>query len=192
MKLNFKGNPTLSTQYQIVAININKTRLTINQVIGLFIENQDVIKGVQWVSTLDSRTTVICAGLDGRVFKPGQGIRPPAHFACRSTTVPVLRSFDELGIKGLGKLPPATRASASEKFTGQVPARRTFGTWLKDQRLKTQIEVLGSREKAQLFRSGRIDIQSFTDANQKPLTIAQIRRREGIPAPKKRETAGAI
>jgi SPP1 gp7 family putative phage head morphogenesis protein len=49
---------------------------------ALYEQNADLIKGVQWVSTLDSRTTPICRARDGKVYKPGEGPRPPAHVRC--------------------------------------------------------------------------------------------------------------
>ena len=44
----------------------------------------------QWVSVLDSGTTDICRGRNGNVYEYATGPRPPAHYRCRSTTVPVL------------------------------------------------------------------------------------------------------
>lgn len=41
-----------------------------------------------WVSVLDSRTTQICIGRDGNVYKYGKGPLPPAHINCRSSVVP--------------------------------------------------------------------------------------------------------
>lgn len=45
-------------------------------------ENDDIISGVQWVATLDTRTSDLCKGLDGKVFPIDKGPRPPAHFQC--------------------------------------------------------------------------------------------------------------
>lgn len=45
----------------------------------MFKQNEDVIKGVRYDATLDSRTTVICGNLDGRVFPILEGPRPPQH-----------------------------------------------------------------------------------------------------------------
>ena len=148
---------------------------------AVFKENTDVIKGVQWVSVLDSRTTDICAGLDGREFKVGKGIRPPAHFQCRSITVPVVKSFEELGLTGLKKLPPAQRAS----LNGLVPARQTFPQWLRKQDVPTQNEVLGVG-RAKLFRGNRVTIDKFTTNQQRSLSLKEVRKREGIPEPKKK------
>lgn len=62
----------------------------------LFAENLDIIKEVIWVSKLDSHTTPICRALDNKRFPVGSGPRPPAHYNCRSTIAPVMKSFEEI------------------------------------------------------------------------------------------------
>lgn len=101
-------------------------------------ENSDLIKGEQFVATLDSRTTLICASHDGEIYPVGEGPTPPLHFNCRSTRAPVLRSWRELGID-INEAPPGTRAS----MNGQVPSKQTYSEWLSKQDKSTQIEVLG-------------------------------------------------
>jgi len=140
--------------------------------------NEDVIKGERWVSTLDARTSTICASLDGKVFPLGEGIRPPAHIQCRSTIVPVLKSFREMGID-LDNPPPPTRAAKNYKdlktaLRGTVPGDETYGQWLKRQPTSIQDKVLG-KGKARLFRAGRVDITRFTDPRNRPLTLKQLR-----------------
>ena len=44
--------------------------------------NKDLVKGVEWLSTLDSRTTSQCRSLDGREFPIDKGPRPPLHYGC--------------------------------------------------------------------------------------------------------------
>lgn len=44
--------------------------------------NADIIEGVEWVSVLDSRTTLWCASRDGKVYPIDSGPRPPAHVNC--------------------------------------------------------------------------------------------------------------
>jgi SPP1 gp7 family putative phage head morphogenesis protein len=112
----------------------------------VYFENRDIIDRYQWVSTLDGRTTVICRALDGKVFALGYGPKPPAHYACRSTTVPLLKGFDKLpaGFK---------RVAKSDEFTGEVPARETYDSWLRKQSEEFQDKVLG-KKKGALFRAG--------------------------------------
>lgn len=133
-----------------------------------FAENSDVIKSVQFVATLDARTTEICGGLDGKVFALDEGPRPPMHHQCRSEIIPVLKSWKELGID-LKKAPAGTRAS----MDGQVSENLTYGKWLKKQPKETQNEILGVG-KAKLFRRGNVKIEQFTDSAHRPLTLKQL------------------
>ena len=117
---------------------------------------------------MDSRTTDVCISLDSKVFPVDEGERPPMHFQCRSTTVPILKSWKELGIN-LKEAPPGTRAS----MDGQVPDTLTYSKWIKGQSVSVQNEVLG-KGKAQIFRRGKLPITRFVDARNKPLTLKQL------------------
>lgn len=54
--------------------------------------NQDILRGVEFVSAKDERTCPVCGGLDGQVFKFGSttGQLPPIHPGCRCSVLPVL------------------------------------------------------------------------------------------------------
>lgn len=150
-----------------------------------YLENQDVVKGWQFVATLDSRTTEICMATDGLVFPLGEGAHsyPPLHHQCRSTTAPVLKSWEELGIKGLKEAPAGARAS----MTGLVPAKQTYGTWLSNQPKWLQDQALGPA-RAKLFRRGTVPISRFVDQAGRPLTLKQLEeleRKMGGHPPKK-------
>lgn len=135
-------------------------------------QNADVVDMVQWVSTLDGRTTPYCRAMDGKRFPIGKGPRPPAHINCRSTTVPVLKSWEELGIEA-DEIGEGTRAS----MDGQVPDSLDYDEWLRRQEEEFQDDVLGPT-KAELFRSG-LKIDRFVDLkSQRPFTIAELRERE--------------
>lgn len=133
----------------------------------LYRDNEDLIKGVQWVSTLDARTTLICASRDGRVYKPGEGPRPPAHFGCRSTTVPVMKSWRELGIDA-DEAPPGARAS----MDGQVPDDTTYKDWLGRQSESLQREVLG-KKRFEKWKSGELSIDQFV-SDDRVLTLDEL------------------
>jgi len=49
----------------------------------------DFVPYLQWSSIMDTRTTEYCRSMDGKIFKKGEVLLPPAHFNCRSTVVPV-------------------------------------------------------------------------------------------------------
>lgn len=134
-----------------------------------YIANDDIIAGVQYIATLDGRTTLICIGLDGKVFAIGEGPRPPQHYGCRSDTAPVLKSWKQLGID-LKEAPPGTRAS----MNGEVADEVTYGTWLKEQPEAFQRKVLG-RTRAQLFNEGKINVDQFVNDKNRTLTLDELR-----------------
>lgn len=129
-----------------------------------YIANSDVLKGVKWVATLDSRTCAECGALDGRVFPVKTARRPPAHLSCRCVMVPVTR-FD-IGV------PVSSRASSN----GQVPGNLTFAEWLKTQSADVQEDVLG-KSGARLFRKGGVNLDGFVDKSGRPFTLEELRRR---------------
>lgn len=136
-------------------------------------KNKDLIKGVQWVSTLDGRTTMLCMSLDGKIdlddgtVRELNGQRPPAHYNCRSTTIPILKSLEELGIS-TEEFSESTRAS----MNGQVPETMKYEDWLKTQPKGFQKEVLGPK-RYELFSSGQLTIDKFVDDG-KMLTIKEL------------------
>lgn len=134
--------------------------------------NTDVVKSIQIVATLDDRTCPICMALDGKVYDVEAVKVPPFHWNCRCCTVPVLKSWKELGID-LKEAPAGTRAS----MDGQVPASMKYGKWLQRQDEKTQDAILG-KGKAELFRRGHVPIERFIDARNRPLTLSQLEKLE--------------
>ena len=153
----------------LVATAVSHTANTARQT--FYSDNTDVIKGVQWSSTLDARTTPVCQSRDGKVYPVDSGPRPPAHMRCRSTTVPVMKSWRELGIN-LDEAPPGTRAS----MDGQIADTETYQTWLKKKSAAFQDEVLGPT-RAKLFREG-MDLDRFVDQSGKEYTLAQLRSKD--------------
>ena len=129
----------------------------------------DVVKGVEWVSTLDTRTSDICKGLDGQVFDVGEGPRPPAHWNCRSTVVPVTKSLREILGSEAADEEPSTRAS----MDGQVAETLTYQDWLAQQPAETQNEALGIG-RARLFRAGQIDVADLTKPNGRTRTLEEL------------------
>lgn len=130
------GQATAVADNQVMAL----VRTSINQVANtasqqVYEANQDITQKYRYVATLDSRTSSICAALDGKEFPYGRGPMPPQHFNCRSTTVPVI------DYEALGLIPPSEgkRAAAG----GMVPSNTNYGQWLKDQPRSVQEDVLG-------------------------------------------------
>jgi SPP1 gp7 family putative phage head morphogenesis protein len=116
--------------------------------------NDDIMKGEEYVSVLDSRTTVGCAALDGKILGFDEPPSTPRHWNCRSLRIPVLNDeYQEGGLKG-------TRAS----IQGPVSAKRTYSGWLRDQSAEFQDDVLG-KTRGDLFRSGKFTLDQFVDLN---------------------------
>ena len=132
--------------------------------------NQDIIQAYQWSSTLDARTSEICASFDGQTWLVGKAHpSPPAHPRCRSLLLPITKGIKELsGGKLKGYPEEAVRAA-----DGKTPNRISYGDWLKGQPRSVQNKVLGPG-KAEIFRAGRVPISKFIDARGKPRTLAEL------------------
>jgi len=148
--------------------------------------NRDLVKAQVWNSTLDTRTSEICRVRDGKKYETVSPYKPighklpwlggpgRAHWNCRSASVPVTKSWRELGID-LPELTPSARAS----MDGTVPADQTFGQWLKKQSASRQDQVLGPTRGA-LFRRGGLEIEQFYSERGQYLTLEQLRERDAV------------
>jgi len=184
-----KGSePIAKSRRDGVAIIRTATQTVANDVrVAGYEENADIIKAVQWVATLDSRTSDICMARSGKSwtlpdFVPiGHSIPwnggPPAHWACRSTSLPVTRSMAEITGKAADKIAPRTRAS----MNGAVPREMTFDQFLKGKPTAFADEMLGVG-RADLWRSGKITLAQLLDQRGNPLTLAQLEARYGTAA----------
>lgn len=129
-------------------------------------ENADIVKGEEWVATLDTKTCPVCGGLDGKVFDLGEGVQVPAHPNCRCMRVAVTKSWRELGFD-LDELDETARAS----MDGQVAGSPTFAQWLKGRQPDDIAEVLGSKKAAKAFLAGDVEVKDFSTAWGKPLSL---------------------
>ena len=142
--------------------------------------NEDVLEGYEWVATLDSRTSIICASRDGNIYTNyDTDPKPPAHFNCRSTiTFKVDPKYD------LGKDLEGTRPAKGSGGKGDVDNDTNYDSWLRKQSPEFQDEVLG-KGKAKIFRDGT-PLSRFVDENGKPLSLKQLGELDttfnGVPA----------
>ncbi len=172
------GTKALQYTDGVMALNKRQTQALVSTAMAhatntardeFYQENADLYKGVQWVSTLDQRTSSICQARDGKVYPLNTGIRPPAHFRCRSAMVPILKSWQALGLKN-----PSGRTRAS--MDGQVAQTETYQSWLKKKPAAFQDEVLG-QERAKLFRDGT-PLDRFVDDSGHTYTLEQLKKIE--------------
>lgn len=146
-------------------------------------ENSDIIEGLQWHATLDTRTSIWCITRDGHLYENDDKheaqddgpawLQGPGkiHWQCRSTSIPKLKSWRSMGID-LDEVPQTTRSS----MDGQVAASTTFEDWLGKQSQERQDAVLGP-EKADLWRRGKITFKDLLDQSGRPLTTEQLRQK---------------
>lgn len=139
---------------------------------AFYAENDDLVDEWQFLATLDGRTTITCASLSGKTFPVGKGPQPPRHINCRSTSTPVIKSWEQLGLtkEEIGK---GTQAS----MDGYVADDVTYSDWLRNKPAAFQDEVLGPT-RAKLFRDGKVDIDKFTNDKGKVYTLDQLKARD--------------
>lgn len=104
-----------------------------------------------YVAILDSRTTKLCAGYHGKVFEAWRGPRPPLHWYCRSTRVPLVGE--------------------------RTPSLPSYREWLNRLSARDQDEVLGSRQGA-AFRAGTLTVEGFREPAWRGLDLKRLAERE--------------
>lgn len=173
---------------------------------ALYEANSDILKEEVFVSTLDSRTTLICASEDNKVYPRGTGPIPPLHFRCRSLRAPFLNpdnfgdrpfnaatqkqllgeftSQNKLGtVRSRDALPRGYKTKYDDfvktrrsDMIGNVPARTTFSSWLKTQPKSFQDDYLGPA-RAEMFREDNLTLDYFVDNSGSTLTLEQLNKK---------------
>lgn len=147
--------------------------------------NSDLIKALQWSATLDLRTSPQCRIRDRKLYTPDThkpiGHKVPwgagpgrLHWRCRSGQVPVLKSFEELGID-IPEIVVDGKTRAS--MDGQLPADTSYSDWIKKQTAARQDEVLGPT-RARLLRDGKLGMADLYSARGELLTLDDLRKRD--------------
>lgn len=139
--------------------------------------NSDIVKGVRWISTLDSRTSTQCQALSGREFPLDKGPRPAIHINCRSTVCAILderyKFLDE----------DATQFSRTEDGVDYVNADLTYYQWLKKQSADFQDAAIGPT-RGKLLRKGGLSSERFAELqlgkNFQALSLAEMKRLEPV------------
>jgi len=143
-------------------------------------ENDDVIRGMMQLSTLDSHTTPICIAYSGAKWdltgNPIEGNTLPynggcpRHPNCRSIIIPIMRSMKELTGLNIPEKKTGTRASD----LGQIKADITFERFLNMHNDEYVNKLLGVG-KADLWRKGKITLQQLVDQTGRPLTLKELK-----------------
>jgi len=144
--------------------------------------NEKAIQGWQYVAVLDSRTTPLCAHRDGTIYPVGDVEHlPPAHWNCRSTSIPVFKSWSD--VANLESVAEVRRRNlqglteAQKKFyDGQTPLRESYNDWLKRQPVAVQLRHLGEYKKVEMLNSGELTVDQFTNAKGNNIGIKELRQ----------------
>lgn len=156
---------------RLVAIARTEIQRVANEVaMRSYADNDDVVKAVQWLATLDSRTCPICAALHNKVYpivgRTPVGMRrlPPAHPRCRCFIAPVTKSWKDLGL-----------STRDDERDGQPAGDMSFDAWLRRQPKETQNDILGPT-RADLWRGRRVSLAGFSDQG-RLLNLGELRSR---------------
>ena len=197
---NFKDGIMEVKRYQAAALVRTSVQAVSNAARQTVIEaNADIFNGVQWLSTLDSRTSDVCKARSGLRWDNGfnpighskQWSAPPAHWNCRSVVTPITKSWEELAGKKvvmnsgeltenfkneLGKLGftalqiKGIRRNMQSSMDGAVPAEFTYEDWIKRKPEVFQKQVLGEA-RWRLWNSGKIGFVDLVDQRSNPLSL---------------------
>ena len=152
---------------------------------AFFEANDDVIKCYKYQATLDTRTSALCRAYDGLMWDkdykpighdfPFRKPRVNTHFNCRSTIIPVTKSWDELGIEGMDGANDRTRSS----MNGYVPQDMTFDDWLKTQSPEVIEKTLG-KGRAELFMQGKITMRDLITQQGRSVNLEDLAKKKTL------------
>lgn len=143
--------------------------------------NEKALQGWQYVAVLDSRTTELCAYRDGNIYAVGNiDMLPPAHFNCRSTTVPIVKSWEDLGkLEGISQIRKRNLAELTNKqiafYDGQTPLKESYNEWLLRQPQEVQLRHIGDITRLDMFRSGQLTFDKFVTPEGASVGIKELR-----------------
>jgi SPP1 gp7 family putative phage head morphogenesis protein len=167
----------------VVRTAISHTAATVRD--QMFEDNSSIIKALSWSATLDTRTSDICRPRDGKLYQVKEPHKPighkftwaggpgKAHWNCRSSAVPVTKSWKELTGTNLPEFTPSSRAS----MDGTVPSDLSFSRWLGKQSASRQIQVLGP-QRYELYKTGKYELEDFYNDKGRYLSISELRSRD--------------
>jgi SPP1 gp7 family putative phage head morphogenesis protein len=132
---------------------------------AVYRENERLFDGYRYLATLDTRTCLVCAAGDGRIFKNlDEAPKLPRHLRCRCLYVPCIKGFEDI---------PGERAAMG----GPVSDKLDYKDWLAQQTEAVQREILGPARYA-AYKNG-VPVTAFV-AGEHKLTLAELRQKEGL------------
>ena len=149
-----------------------------------YLNNSDVVSGVQFLAVLDGKTTPVCQSLAGKTWKiknggyvPQNGAPdfrvPPIHFNCRSTTTPIVFSPSQLSARKL-KMVKKSKVDGLGKLADSKGKYKNIDSWLKTQGVPTQKEFLGAG--FGLWTAGKVSAARFIPQSGRFRTFEQLKK----------------
>jgi SPP1 gp7 family putative phage head morphogenesis protein len=158
-----------------------------------FKANADVLDGIEFVATLDTRTTPLCRAMDGKRYDmemnpighstPYPGA-PPLHWQCRTTIVAITKAWSELAgpksplnseqKKSLDNISVGMRAS----MNGQIAGNMTYQDWLLSQPVELQKDILGPG-RWKLWSENKLDMADLIDNTGRQLSLTELQAKLG-------------
>ena len=152
----------------------------------VYVANEKALRGWQYIAVLDSKTTPICIHRNGEIYLIGQvEYLPPAHYRCRSSTIPVVKAWSDLAsLEGVAYVRKRNLKGLSQKeiefYDGMTPLVETYSQWLMRQSPEVQLRHLGSETKVSLFRSGAISPDKFINNKGESIGLSELRRMSAV------------
>lgn len=156
-------------------------------------DNQDVLRGERWLSTLDERTCPRCMALDGAIWdfngnptpeSPWQGPKPPIplHPRCRCVLQPLTKSWSQLIEEASGKKVKVLESKLTEaeraSMDGPVSTVR-LDHWLARQDEGRQRRALGPA-RFELYQQGNLRLSQMISAEGETVTVDDLTARRGL------------
>lgn len=137
--------------------------------------NTDILDVRILIATLDSRTTLLCMGRDGKEWDINDKSYPrlPFHFNERSVYIVTIKGADPLK----GKIPTNGGKIVDGKLVierGEIDVNTEMNTFLRGQPKEFMVGNIG-KTRADLFFTGELSIDKFTDLTGRTLTLDELR-----------------
>lgn len=158
--------------------------------------NDDIVKGWKWCATLEPGykstgrgTCLRCAALDGQEFELDKGPPIPLHVRCRCVSLPVTKTWRELGLD-IDEMEDVARPYTQRGNVNiDAGGRRTieevgfhngdYGTWFADQDRAWRVKAAGPG-RVELLDSGDIEFHDLVDRGTGRLrTLKELRGGDG-------------
>ena len=178
-----KGNVTRISRNQANNLVITAmTSVTAQADQAVYEANGKALVGWQYIAVLDASTTELCAFRNATIYPPEDKEHlPPAHYGCRSTTVPVVKSWEDLAaLEGASQIRKRNFAKLTPEeknfYDGLTPPRESYDTWLRRQPEKVQMRHLGNYQRLKQWQEGQLSVDKFVNYEGTSASLQDVRR----------------